>query len=181
MPRKTYAYICDKCGKVFKQKALLVTHEQNNCVDESVYQCNICSKSFTSKHVLKSHMRIHLPEKSLLCKFCGKSFHWKGQLKIHERSHTGEKPFKCEVKINIYLIYFHSSTLFYDSQYCSKSFAYRESLITHTTIHTGIKPHLCENCGSRFSCIGNLLKHRRTHSTTCGIVTQVKTEEILII
>lgn len=27
---------------------------------------------------------------------------------------------------------------------------------------------MCENCGHSFSCVGNLLKHRKTHADTCG-------------
>lgn len=36
-------------------------------------------------------------------------------------------------------------------------------------MHTGIKPYQCEGCTSRFSCIGNLIKHRRTRPETCGL------------
>lgn len=90
-------YICNKCGKVFKQKQILLIHEKSNCDDGPLFKCVHCAKSFSSKHVLKTHTRIHFSEKNLLCKYCGKSFHWKGQLKIHERSHTGERPFKCQV------------------------------------------------------------------------------------
>lgn len=43
-------------------------------------------------------------------------------------------------------------------------------MITHSTLHTGIKPFQCENCGSSFSCIGNLIKHRKTHADTCGLI-----------
>lgn len=43
-------------------------------------------------------------------------------------------------------------------------------MITHSTLHTGIKPFQCENCGNAFSCIGNLIKHRRTHADTCGLI-----------
>lgn len=53
---------------------------------------------------------------------------------------------------------------------CEKGFCHRQSLITHSTVHTGIKPFQCENCGNSFSCIGNLLKHRRTHPDTCGMI-----------
>ncbi|GJQ83233.1 hypothetical protein Trydic_g8831 [Trypoxylus dichotomus] len=147
--KKTYTYICDRCGKQFRQKSALIRHNQNKCTDGPQIKCTICNKNFSSVYVRKYHMRIHSTEKKLLCKFCGKSFHWKGQLKIHERRHTGEKPFTC--------------------LYCPKAFAYRESLITHSSLHTGIKPHLCEACGSRFSCIGNLIKHKTTHASTCGI------------
>lgn len=53
---------------------------------------------------------------------------------------------------------------------CGKGFCHRQSLITHSTLHTGIKPFQCENCGNSFSCVGNLLKHRRTHADTCGAI-----------
>lgn len=156
---KTYTYVCERCGKQFRQKAALLRHEQNKCGDGPSIECNICGKHLSSVYVRKSHMTIHSAEKKLSCRFCKKSFHWKGQLKIHERRHTGEKPFTC--------------------LYCPKAFAYRESLITHSSLHTGIKPHLCEACGSRFSCIGNLIKHKSTHANTCGVwYSKNKTEKI---
>lgn len=36
-------------------------------------------------------------------------------------------------------------------------------------MHTGIKPYLCECCTLTFSCIGNLIKHRKIRPTTCGL------------
>lgn len=37
------------------------------------------------------------------------------------------------------------------------------------TIHTKIKPYLCENCNQTFSCVGNLIKHRKLRLDTCGL------------
>lgn len=51
---------------------------------------------------------------------------------------------------------------------CNKGFCHRQSLVTHSTLHTGIKPYQCESCYNSFSCVGNLLKHRKTHADTCG-------------
>lgn len=66
-------------------------------------------------------------------------------------------------------------------------------MITHSSIHTKIKPHECENCAQTFSCIGNLIKHRKIRPETCGLpkftnkkktkrvdVQQVKTRQITI-
>lgn len=52
---------------------------------------------------------------------------------------------------------------------CGKAFPYRESLVTHSSLHTGIKSFQCECCARQFSCIGNLIKHRRTRPGTCGL------------
>lgn len=52
---------------------------------------------------------------------------------------------------------------------CGKAFPYRESLVTHSSLHTGIKSYQCECCSRQFSCIGNLIKHRRTRPETCGL------------
>ncbi|KAJ8982475.1 hypothetical protein NQ317_005111 [Molorchus minor] len=159
VPRKVYTYICEKCGKNFKQKSHFQNHSETNCGPGPRFQCKICEKNFASNHSLKAHLRIHTSKKDIECKFCGKHFYWKGQLKIHERSHTGEKPYKC--------------------LFCPSAFAYRDSLITHSTLHTGIKPYFCKGCGWRFSCIGNLVKHKTTHANTCGAWYQVNGKEIL--
>ncbi|VEN45852.1 unnamed protein product [Callosobruchus maculatus] len=148
-PRKPYTYVCQKCGKTFKQKALLEAHMSTDCDSESRFMCHVCNKSFSTRHTLWSHMRLHVAEKGFKCGFCDKGFHWKGQLKVHERSHTGEKPYTC--------------------LFCPSSFAYRDSLVTHSTLHTGLKPYVCKCCGWRFSCVGNLVKHKSTHGLTCGM------------
>lgn len=41
--------------------------------------------------------------------------------------------------------------------------------MTHSSIHTGIMPYACLNCEKKFSCIGNLIKHRKTRVDTCGL------------
>ncbi|KAL4239528.1 hypothetical protein ACF0H5_000342 [Mactra antiquata] len=56
--------------------------------------CTICSKVFTTKHILKQHTLIHM-ERNFGCKFCMKKFHNKYGRDRHERIHTGEKPFSC--------------------------------------------------------------------------------------
>lgn len=127
-----------------------------------------------TQNTLNAHMLIHTGEKKHLCKFCGNSFLSRGQLKIHERSHTKEKPYICLVHhfLNnniIFLIILLIIFIYISNQVCAKAFSHRESLVTHSSIHTGIKPYQCQCCGNQFSCIGNLIKHRRIRPQTCGL------------
>lgn len=66
-------------------------------------------------------------------------------------------------------VYYFNFFTFLLLQICGKGFCHRQSLITHSTLHTGIKPYVCENCDHAFSCVGNLLKHRKTHSE-CNLI-----------
>uniref|UniRef100_A0A182IPV1 C2H2-type domain-containing protein n=1 Tax=Anopheles atroparvus TaxID=41427 RepID=A0A182IPV1_ANOAO len=126
-------------------------HAESNCGTEKRFKCEICKRSYQTSASLSTHKRSHQMGKTELCGFCGASFLNRGQLKIHERVHTGEKPYKC------------------DASKCDKAFGYRESLITHSTIHSGIKPFFCKCCDARFSCVGNLIKHRKLRPKTCGL------------
>lgn len=37
-----------------------------------------------------------------------------------------------------------------------------------SALHTGIKRFECSSCGSRFSCISNLLAHKKSRKNACG-------------
>uniref|UniRef100_A0A3B5MKN5 C2H2-type domain-containing protein n=1 Tax=Xiphophorus couchianus TaxID=32473 RepID=A0A3B5MKN5_9TELE len=103
------------------------------------FSCVICEKSFTAKHALNDHIRIHTGEKPFSCGNCGKSFSQKQDLSRHMMIHTGEKPFSCGN--------------------CGQSFSQKPNLTQHMMIHTGEKPFSCGNCGQSFSHKQNL-----THS-----------------
>lgn len=137
------------------------------------FQCEFCDAFFMTKYSLKTHRKtkhIEAGVKQFPCNYCDKRFASKGQVKVHERMHTKEKAFTCGI--------------------CNKGFAHRESLVTHSTLHTGMKvgyidihishhlilnsylllqPYECQHCHSTFSCIGNLIKHRKVRPDTCGL------------
>merc|ERR1712224_976141 len=75
------------------------------------WNCKFCTKCFTSKSKLKTHIKYHNRKKSNKCEICSKCFTTVGNLKMHNRVHSGEKPYTCEV--------------------CSKSFSQSSHLKNH--------------------------------------------------
>ncbi|CAG9803055.1 unnamed protein product [Chironomus riparius] len=147
---KKYSFVCTVCGRNFNTKVALSDHERSNCGSNPIYKCEHCGNYYHSAGSLKVHLTVHSAELNYVCSFCQKKFRTKGQLTVHNRIHLMLKPFKCKF------------------QDCKAEFAHRESLLTHHTIHTGIKRFECEKCLARFSCISNLLAHRRSRRKDCS-------------
>ncbi|KAG5667026.1 hypothetical protein PVAND_015028 [Polypedilum vanderplanki] len=155
---KKYVFVCTLCGRNFNTKVALSDHERSNCGKNPIYRCQYCDKYYHSAGSLKVHLTIHTAELNFECSFCPKKFRTKGQLTVHNRSHLQIKPFKCTFGN------------------CTAEFAHRQSLETHKSIHTGIKKYECEKCSARFSCISNLLAHRRSRKKDCGEINKQEVE-----
>ncbi len=94
------------------------------------------------------HSNTHLDEKQFLCPYdnCGKRLSRKTSLKAHILNvHRGIKSFKC------------------DYEGCGKMFSDKRNLSVHFRTHSKLKPYVCEECGARFSSIGNKKDHERRH------------------
>lgn len=167
-----HIYLNETNNHTFLIKNILFSrlHVESKCGTEKSHTCSFCQAKFLNQYTLKTHIQIHVGKKNSLCGYCPASFLSHGQLIIHERSHTKDKPHTCSI--------------------CNKSFSHRESLVTHSSVHTGIKPYICECneiaqniqswiklcvwslgecCSSQFSCVGNLIKHRKARPETCGL------------
>lgn len=124
------------------------------------YQCQDCSKSYSTYSGLSKHQQFHCPavegnqaKKVFSCKNCDKVYTSLGALKMHIRTHT--LPCKCEI--------------------CGKAFSRPWLLQGHIRTHTGEKPFSCQHCHRAFADRSNLRAHLQTHSeikkyscTTCS-------------
>uniref|UniRef100_A0A1B6DXQ8 Protein krueppel n=2 Tax=Clastoptera arizonana TaxID=38151 RepID=A0A1B6DXQ8_9HEMI len=120
-------------------------NEEQEFDTKQLYQCEECSKSYTSKGSLKSHMRKHTGEKSYTCHICGKSFSNHSGLSYHlKHVHWGIKDHKCDL--------------------CGRSFAMKAAMVEHRRIHTGETPYICDCCGKAFKFKASLFVHSKLHS-----------------
>ncbi|CAL4112318.1 unnamed protein product, partial [Meganyctiphanes norvegica] len=136
------------CSKDFTQKCHLLSHMLIH-TGENLFQCEICSKDFTNKSVLIRHQLIHTGEKLFQCEICSKDFTQKCNLLSHKLIHTD---------ISLYIL------KLFQCEICSKDFTNKSVLIRHQLIHTGEKLFQCEICSKDFTQKCNLLSHMLIHT-----------------
>jgi len=140
---------CTMCERIFPNHSSMNQHIKllhSKGEKKSSFLCTFetCSKSFSTKQHLKSHICVHTGIKPYNCDKCSKSFSSKHQLKIHIHVHTGVKPYKCDS--------------------CQKTFATKQHLQTHKTIHSGIRSYKCDKCPKAFTRKQHLKTHKLIHS-----------------
>ncbi|XP_056386984.1 oocyte zinc finger protein XlCOF8.4-like [Hyla sarda] len=109
---------CPECGQYFLRKVQLEAHLKNHTKQrsfqisgcskffmsnvpilerkmrprETIYQCSVCSKTFTNEPDLLSHEKNHKGEKPFQCPECGKCFSIYYELFVHKKTHRKESP-----------------------------------------------------------------------------------------
>ncbi|XP_015910613.2 uncharacterized protein [Parasteatoda tepidariorum] len=134
------SYVCETCGKGFKQISQLRNHvvihlDRKSITEKRWYSeqlCDICGRKFSDAKCLRKHKQaVHKKLKPYVCTFCGHLSARKAMLQLHMRQHTGEKPFVCE--------------------HCDYRTGDHNSLRRHRMRHTGAKPYKCPHCP--YACI----------------------------
>lgn len=63
------------------------------------FQCDVCQKKYSSKAILKKHVKVHGSDE-FRCKKCNKGFKSRGDMEKHVRLHYGYRPFSCRLCTN---------------------------------------------------------------------------------
>ncbi|KAJ0051014.1 hypothetical protein NL108_012153 [Boleophthalmus pectinirostris] len=136
-------FICPFCSKGFTRKDHLSSHLSAHTGDKQ-FDCPQCDAKFNLKQSLERHMTVHSGEKPFKCPDCKKGFTRNSTLKLHMRTHTGEKPFSCSE--------------------CDAKFNRKENFLRHLTVHTGARPYSCPVCKKDFVRKPSLDKHMKSHT-----------------
>lgn len=130
-------YICETCGKSFKNLKCLDTHSAVHI--KTSLQCNLCPKIFKSERRLQMHQKLHSKDK-WVCPQCGVVLNSRNTFLRHMNVHSDEKNFKCTI--------------------CGKLFKRHKTLKEHLIIHSGLRPYKCPFCERTFVNGANCRSHK---------------------
>uniref|UniRef100_A0A9J7YK68 Zinc finger protein 142 n=2 Tax=Cyprinus carpio TaxID=7962 RepID=A0A9J7YK68_CYPCA len=88
-------YACEDCEYRTNRADALRIHRETRHRDERSFICEKCGKAFKTRFLLKTHQRKHSEERPYVCSICQRAFRWPAGLRHHYLSHTNKLPFYC--------------------------------------------------------------------------------------
>ncbi|XP_065108105.1 zinc finger protein 142 [Paramisgurnus dabryanus] len=88
-------YSCEDCEYRTNRADALRIHRETRHRDARSFICEKCGKAFKTRFLLKTHQRKHSEERPYVCAVCQRAFRWPAGLRHHYLSHTNQLPFYC--------------------------------------------------------------------------------------
>uniref|UniRef100_A0A8C1G2B9 Zinc finger protein 142 n=1 Tax=Cyprinus carpio TaxID=7962 RepID=A0A8C1G2B9_CYPCA len=88
-------YACEDCEYRTNRADALRIHRETRHRDVRSFICEKCGKAFKTRFLLKTHQRKHSEERPCVCSICQRAFRWPAGLRHHYLSHTNQLPFYC--------------------------------------------------------------------------------------
>lgn len=178
-------YNCNLCKEDYFDLMNYQNHMKEKHGDmkqpEPVVTCYFCKKLFSSKQVLRKHIKAEHPTsepaaaappviESMDCPICGKNFQDKYKLRWHMKTiHLSEpipcrvcgKSFKSKPVMENHIKKVHEQKYWKECTLCGKGFKDMYQLRQHMLTHTGQKPFRCiiKDCPAQFTTKQWLQKH----------------------
>ncbi|KAF5280817.1 hypothetical protein FQA39_LY17964 [Lamprigera yunnana] len=146
-------YKCDICSKEFHKKRLLRVHRKTHS-EERLFKCDICLKYFKTKATLSYHTKIHTNVCLYQCAICPKVFRMKSSLEKHKCQHSSKYNVFCSM--------------------CKNGFYSRQELTEHVFKVHNSKLHKCKICGKPYVQKYYLNKHMLSHTVDYQLVKDYK-------
>ncbi|XP_017302873.1 zinc finger protein OZF-like [Diaphorina citri] len=177
-------YYCDICGSQQRTKCRFYRHLRDKHLSKPAnLSCEFCSRIFTKKELLQSHLAVHKIGKNYECYYCRKTYCHKPNLTIHiqnvhlkseleKRTAILKREFICDVCGKSY-VRKSGLTDHHRKEHqggkpvctiCGKMLIDKRSLANHMNAHAGLKPHCCEICGRSYSTAAYLKVHMSCHT-----------------
>uniref|UniRef100_A0A3B3ZFV4 Uncharacterized protein n=1 Tax=Periophthalmus magnuspinnatus TaxID=409849 RepID=A0A3B3ZFV4_9GOBI len=170
-PDLEYKYKCNTCEKSFRLENALKFH---NCRTDKTFQCDICSRFFSTNSNLSKHKKKH-GDKLYSCEICNKMFYRKDVMLEHHRRHGNTKREDLEANGEENIKYRKEPS---PCPICGKVFSCRSNMNKHLLTH-GDKKYTCEICGRKFFRVDVLRDHIHVHFKDIALMDEQEREDFI--
>ncbi|OXA42543.1 zinc finger imprinted 3 isoform X2 [Folsomia candida] len=110
-------FLCATCGKGFRGKDSMKSHEKTHHTDRATYPCPVegCSETFKQERRVQSHVNKMHKDARRQCDICHGIFSGRLSLHFHKKRMHQDRPFICPI--------------------CGHKFAFAHQLKTHVALH----------------------------------------------
>ncbi|KAJ8403511.1 hypothetical protein AAFF_G00352830 [Aldrovandia affinis] len=88
-------YACEECEYRTNRADALRIHRETRHREVRSFICEKCGKGFKTRFLLKTHQKKHSEERPYVCRLCRRGFRWPAGLRHHYLTHTQKHPFHC--------------------------------------------------------------------------------------
>ncbi|KAJ8253084.1 hypothetical protein GJAV_G00208930 [Gymnothorax javanicus] len=88
-------YACQECDYRTNRADVLRIHRETRHSEARSFICEECGKGFKTRFLLNTHQRKHSEARPYVCRICRRDFRWPAGLRHHYLTHIQKQPFHC--------------------------------------------------------------------------------------